>query len=263
MVKVGVLQLKLRKEEEENFKKIEELLLEAQNNKAEIACLPEKWNALTPMYKKETKNGVVFRFLSKMAKKYKIYLIGGAIPVNLNDKKYVISYIFDNNGKCIGAQKKIHLYSIENEYITCGSELEIIKTDFGLIGIGICFDLNAYPEVGRTFALNGVNLIFNPSMIPSSGIENWHIYLKARALENRMPIIGINAVGDSPSSYPLTGESIIIGFYKGHPTPAKLKITKGKKNKEQLLLADLDLSYPQKIRQKRLSNIKSFEIKKN
>ncbi len=261
MVKIGVLQLQVRKDKE-NFEKIEELINEAKNKNIDIVCLPEKWNAKSPLEPIENENGSVFKFLSKMAKNYKLYVIGGAIVVNLDEKKYVISYIFDKNGKCIGAQRKIHLYSYENQYITSGSELELINTDFGLIGVAICFDLNAFPEVGRAYALNGASIVFNPSMIPVNGIENWHIYLKARVLENRMPVVGINSVGGSPAGNVLTGESIIIGFHKGHETPAKLKIIKGEKNKEQLIFADLDLQYPQKLREKRFSNIKSFKIKK-
>jgi len=261
LVKVGVLQLKVRKQED-NFTEIEKFLMEAKEREAEIVCLPEKWNAISPLNPVEESNGSIFKFLSKMAKKFKIYLIGGAILVKKDEKTYVVSYIFDYNGKCIGEQKKIHLYSYENNYVTSGSELELINTDFGPIGVAICFDLNAFPEVGRTFALNGANLIFNPSMIPVAGIENWHIYLKARALENRMPIVGINAVGDSPAGNILPGESIIIGFNKGHETPAKLKIIKGEKNTEQVVFANLDLDFPKKIRDKRLSHIRTFKIKK-
>ncbi|NVM01345.1 MAG: carbon-nitrogen hydrolase family protein [Candidatus Helarchaeota archaeon] len=262
MVKLGVLQLQVRKDEG-NFEKIEELVNEAKKEKIEIVCLPEKWNAKGPLEPIENENGNIFKFLSKMAKNYKLYIIGGAILVKLEDNNYVISYIFDKNGNCIGAQRKIHLYSYENQYVTSGSELELINTDFGIIGVAICFDLNAFPEVGRAYALNGANIVFNPSMIPGGGIENWHIYLKARALENRMPVVGVNAVGGSPAGNLLTGESIIIGFHKGHESPAKLKIIKGEKNKEQLIFADLDLEYPQKLREKRLPHIKSFKIKKN
>ncbi|MHA1379950.1 MAG: nitrilase-related carbon-nitrogen hydrolase [Candidatus Helarchaeota archaeon] len=261
MVNICVLQIKVRSSEE-NYEKIEELLLEAQSKNVEIACLPEKWNASELMAPIEEENGNTFKFLSKMAKKFDMYLVGGAISIKKDNENYVVSYVFDPNGKCIGAQKKIHLYSYENKYIKSGNELEIIKTKFGPIGVAICFDLNAFPEIGRSFALNGVNLIFNPSMIYDVGIENWHIYLKARALENRMPIVGINSVGKAPSGHLLTGESIIISFYKGHQSPAKLKIIQGPKNKEKLIFANLDLSYPMEIRKKRLSYVKSFSIKK-
>jgi len=260
LVKVGVIQIKIRNPQE-NFEKIEDFMTEAKNNQAEVVCLPEKWNTTGPMSPIEEESGETYNFLSKMARKFEIYLVGGAITINSNKENFVISYIFDPNGNCIGKQKKIHLYSYENKYVKSGNELEIIKTKFGLIGVAICFDLNAFPEIGRSFALNGVNLIFNPSMIYDVGIENWHIYLKARALENRMPIIGINSVGKAPSGHSLTGESIIIGFYKGHQSPAKLKIIQGKKNEEQLIFADLDLSYPMEIRKKRLSNMRTFKIK--
>ncbi|MFX1451253.1 MAG: carbon-nitrogen hydrolase family protein [Promethearchaeota archaeon] len=262
MVKIGVLQLQIRKDED-NFNKIEELINEAKEKGIEIVCLPEKWNAKAALDPIENKEGNVFQFLSKIAKKYKIFIVGGAILVKIDDKNYVVSYVFDNNGKCIGNQRKIHLYSYENQYITSGSELELINTELGIIGVAICFDLNAFPEVGRAYALNGADIVFNPSMISEVGIENWHIYLKARALENRMPVVGVNGVGKSPAGNLMTGESIIIGFHKGHESPAKLKIIQGEKNKEQLIFADLDLKYPQKIRQNRLSNIKSFKIKKN
>ena len=262
MVKIGILQLKVRSTEE-NLNKIEEMLTQLNTQNVDIVSLPEKWNAFSSKEQLEEENGRIYNFLSTMAKKFKIYLIGGAITVKSNEENYVIGYTFDRTGKCIGAQRKIHLYSFENKYAQSGSELEIINTEFGPIGVAICFDLNAFPEIGRAFALNGVNLIFNPSMIPADGIENWHIYLKARALENRMPIIGMNPVGKAASGYSLTGQSLIIGFYKGHRSPAKLKIIPGKKNEEEIIIADIDLSYPQELRKNRLTHMKSFTIKKS
>jgi len=44
MVKLGVLQLQIRKDED-NFDKIEELINEVKEKSIEIVCLPEKWNA--------------------------------------------------------------------------------------------------------------------------------------------------------------------------------------------------------------------------
>ena len=51
---------------------------------------------------------------------------------------------------------------------------------------------------------DGGSLIVNPSLITSEFKEVWHIYVKGRSLETRLPVISINSL-----SNPFLGGSIV------------------------------------------------------
>ena len=50
--------------------------------------------------------------LSNLARKLKIYLIGGSIPEKDGNRMYNTSYIFGKEGKLIGKHRKIHLFDV-------------------------------------------------------------------------------------------------------------------------------------------------------
>jgi len=259
MVKIASFQIKLR-DIKENFEKIREFGEKLSDENVEILCLPEKWNATSSPPETISDESSFLKEIANFAKKYNIYVVLGALAEKAQEKIYVTAYLIDKKGEIMGKQRKIHLYSFEAKKFSKGSEFKVFETDFGKIGIAVCFDLNAFPEVGRAFAIKGTDIIFNPVMVFEEGIENWHIYLKSRALENRMPIVGVNSVGKSPMGNNLTGESLIIGFKKGYESPAKLKLSYGKKGKEEMIITNIDLDYPRKIRAKRLAEIQEFKM---
>ena len=272
-IKVAAIQNK-KTSKEETFDRVEKLIQEAANANVDIACLSERWNLpglevanLKQFdrldFKKyfEPQEGDTLQKLSEWAKENSIYLIGGAILENIGDKNYSVSPFFDRSGKLIGKQYKIHLYGIENRFLDRGNEFKFFKTEFGIISMAICFDFNAFPEVARYLAVNGADLVFNPSLIRREGLESWHIYLKARALENRLPVVGCNGIGKNGFGGVFTGECLIIDFQVGHESPAKLKIRQGKKSEEQIVIGDLNLEYARKIRKKRLSERIEFDHK--
>jgi predicted amidohydrolase len=192
-------------------------------------------------------------FLQKSSAELGIYIIGGGIWVYSEDEteNHISSGLFNSQGELLGFQRKLHLYLAEKEKFIPGNELKIFETEFGKIGIVICFDMT-FPEVARFYALNDADIIFSPVLIREEGIENWHIYLKARALENRMPICAVNCVGQWGDQH-YAGQSLIIDFKKGYETPSKLQIRCASSNEEQLLLDNVDLNTAQKLRKKRLA----------
>ena len=55
----------------------------------------------------------------------------------------------------------------------------------------VCHDV-VFPESARTLVLKGAEVILNPSLITTLGIEPWRAYITARVLENRVPIVAAN-----------------------------------------------------------------------
>jgi len=130
-----------------------------------------------------------------------------------------------NLGFCIEGGRvhfrpKIHPFIPERPYFQGGDFIAPIETSFGKIGLQICYDLR-FPEVGRSLALQGADLLATVAQFPISRLNQWRILCQARAIENQLPHISCNWAqgGGSMITSPLgeiiagadPGESIIYG----------------------------------------------------
>lgn len=266
MLKIACIQPEVHFAKKNCYAEIEFLLkdLLEKFHKCEFICLPERW---VPIEDKIAKNfqvekGEDYNFIKNLAKEYSINIISGGIweKRNSNDKPVITSYFFNENGEEIGRQDKIHLYSYEREQFTPGNELRIFKhNDFNFV-ILICFDM-AFLETPRLAVENGADILISPTQIREEGMENWDIYLKARALENRIPIVGCNTYG-SFFKRKFLGSSKIISFIEGFVSPSKLKIIEAPINKSGVIYDEINLQFPRKLRKLRLSEtIEKSKIK--
>jgi predicted amidohydrolase len=163
----------------------------------------------------------------------------------------ITCYFFDEHGDEIGRQEKIHLYAYEQEQFEPGKELKIFKLNqLCNFAILICFDM-AFFETPRLAIENGADILFSPTQIREDGMNNWEIYLKARALENRVPVVACNSFG-SYLRRKFIGNSKIISFHKGIISPSKLKIVQGPINSSGFIFDNIDLTFPKKMRKIRL-----------
>jgi len=235
---------------------IKELLEE--HKKPDIICLPERWVPLNLDIEKnfQLERGPDYLFIKELAKKYKINILSGAIwekrIEKQDEKNYITCYFFDSKGEEIGRQDKIHLYTYELKYFQPGKELKIFKFKNYSFAILICFDM-AFYETPRLAAENGADLLISPTQIREEGLYNWNIYLQARALENRIPVMACNTVGTIKlqNIRKFLGKSKIISFENGAITPSKLIIKEGPPN-SGYIYDNIDLIFPRKLRKYRL-----------
>jgi predicted amidohydrolase len=91
--------------------------------------------------------------------------------------------LIDRKGEVAGKYHKVSLPREEIEGgVTPGDDLPVFDTDFGKIGMMICWDVT-FPEAARTLAFQGAEVIFLP-------IWGGHLILaKARALENQVYLV--------------------------------------------------------------------------
>lgn len=117
--------------------------------------------------------------------------------------------LFSPDGE-IFVYHKTHLFHLrearEEDFVTRGHELVVISTDLAKIGLSICYDLN-FPEVFRTLALKGAQIILLPAAWPKMAGATWDILLPARALENQVYVL---ACGQTGGEY--YGHSKIIDY---------------------------------------------------
>jgi len=209
---------------------------------AEIVCLPEHW-----LLGKRPSFEDALLALQREAARSRVVVIAGAGFVRHNQGVAVQSAVFDKTGEELGRQSKTHLYGKERSVAQAGDDYKIFEAAGIKFGIAICHDL-VYPEVVRTFALRGADVIFAPARITTSGIEPWHLYLKARALENRIPIVSPNVLAPPRCM----GESMIVGLRAKGKIVYPEVLRKGG-SRQRILHAKLDLKTAERARRQRLA----------
>jgi predicted amidohydrolase len=155
--------------------------------------------------------------LSARAKYYGAYIIGGTVLHRKDDGKlYNTSLLFDREGKVVGDYDKIHLFDVldgegdnkESNYCTRGDHLLVHDTDFGRIGVIVCYDIR-FPEFMRTLALQGVRYLFVPAAFYSPRQDHWTDLLRAIALQNSLYVVAVNNYGAYNADNIFCGRSLI------------------------------------------------------
>jgi predicted amidohydrolase len=95
----------------------------------------------------------------------------------------------------IGTYRKTHLPFLGVDRFTLpGDEFPVYETPLGRIGLEICYDLR-FPEVTRTLALKGADLVAHPTNFPMAAKVQTDVITLARAAENRIYLLTANRVG--------------------------------------------------------------------
>jgi predicted amidohydrolase len=256
-MRVASIQPEIYKNRTSCYKEIEKILKELleQFKNCDIICLPERW---VPFFRDVNLNfqeerGNDYKFIKRLAKEYNIKCISGGIwEKRLKSKPVITCYFFDEYGTEIGRQDKIHLYAYEREQFKPGDEIKIFKLKKSYhFAILICFDM-AFFETPRLAVENGADILFSPTQIREDGMENWNVYLKARALENRVPIVACNSFGNYLNRR-FPGKSKIISFHEGKVSPSDLKIVQASENSSGFIFDDINLNFPRELRNIRLN----------
>jgi len=180
----------------------------------DVIVFPETWNVgFFPKNVKEladTNGEPTCSLLSDLARRYNVNVVGGSIANNEDNKIYNANYVFDRNGQIISKYNKIHLFSPsgEHEYFEHGNKVSVFELDGLMASTIICYDLR-FPELARTLALQGVQILFVPAEWPLARVKHWTTLLRARAIENQMFVVGVNGVGVA-NEVKYGGNSMII-----------------------------------------------------
>jgi predicted amidohydrolase/GNAT superfamily N-acetyltransferase len=136
-----------------------------------------------------------------LALRYNINIIGGSHPTQMpNGRVENICYVFLRDGS-IHRQAKIHPTPNEVWWwnIEGGSELDVIQTDCGPIGVLICYDAE-FPELARHLTDQGAQILFVPFCT-----DERQSYLRvryccqARAVENQVYVVMAGNCGNLPN----------------------------------------------------------------
>ncbi len=133
----------------------------------------------------------------------------------------------------IGTYRKTHLPFLGvDRFVVPGDELNVYDTPLGRIGVEICYDLR-FPEVTRTLALKGADIIAFPTAFPMAAKMQTEVITLARAAENRVYLLMANRVGKERWGEFCGWSQIVDPFGK--------RLAEAGETEEALLVADVEL----------------------
>lgn len=247
--------------------KIEQWVQLASNHQAQILLFPEYFSMeLASLFSKEVYSSLSNQLLSiqsyfnnflnlfsELSVRYGVYICAGSFPVRLNSGEYRNRSYFFNPQGTFDFQEKLIMTRFENEswFISPGAEIKVFDSEFGKIGINICYD-SEFPLIARSQAERGAHLILVPSCTDTlAGYHRVKIGSQARALENQCIVIQSPTVGEAKWSEAIDVNVGAAGIYtpvdNGFPSDGILSI--GKLNQPQWIYAEFDLNQVQQVRE--------------
>ena len=172
----------------------------------DVICLPE---VFMTTYVRENKtlsekagiSGELLKEFMAFARANRCYVIC-PLYTRENGKIYNAAVVIDRQGNRVGEYRKIHL---PDDEVTMGLtpgplQPPVFKTDFGTIGVQICYDVN-WNEQWRALRQQGAEMIFWPSAFAAGQALN------AKAWQNKVVVVS-RTNKDTSKICDITGEVV-------------------------------------------------------
>jgi len=150
------------------------------------------------------------------------------------DKIFNSALLINGEG-ILQTYRKLHLFNTESEYFDPGdTPLQVCDINGVKVGLMVCYDW-AFPEVARTLALQGADLICHPSNLVLPWCQQ---AMLTRCMENSVFAITTNRIGSDirpRGTLNFTGQSQIAG-------PKGVVVHQSSTTEEVLFIAAVDLA---------------------
>lgn len=193
-------------------------------------------------------DGPTTKVMMEKAKKHNMVIIAPIYEEEMPGVYYNTAAVIDADGKYLGKYRKNHIPQVkgfwEKFFFKPGNMgYPVFKTAYGTIGVYICYDRH-FPEGARCLGLAGAEIVYNPSATVAGLSEYiWKLEQPAHAVANGYYLGAINRVGtEGPWN---------IGEFYGQSyfvNPKGEFLATASRNKDELLVADLDMDVVREIR---------------
>jgi predicted amidohydrolase len=148
--------------------------------------------------------------------------LGIHVAFGMATKKEKVESVLYNTAVMVGPDgdvlhqyHKIHLRGEEQITFRSGYQIRECETALGsdglTVGMLVGWDL-AFPETARSLVMRGAELLIVLANWEEPHLDEWRVYLRARAYENAIFVAAANRVGEEPS-YTFFGQSAIVDPY--------------------------------------------------
>lgn len=220
-------------EVDRNFARAQALIAAAVEREGpDVVVLPETWS--TGFFPRDAaacadRDGErTRRTFSALARELNVNIVAGSVITLRDGACYNTAYVFDRSGALVAAYDKTHLFtpSGEGEVFRPGDRLCRFTLEGRACGLILCYDLR-FPELTRTLALEGLDLLFVPAQWPETRTAHLETLARARAIENQTFLALCNSAGTAGETR-CGGHSAILdpwGAYLARAEDAERAIT--------------------------------------
>jgi len=204
---------------------------------ADLVLLPEIMNG----EEREPLRGPSARLMAEKARQHGMYVCGGFYYYERKtDQLFNTALLFDRKGRQVGKYFKNHPYTPEilDSGVTAGTEVPVFRTDFGTVGIIICYD-SWFTDVTELLALKGAEVI----LFPNAGY--YRSLMPARSADNCVRFV-VSSLGSGHGIWDTTGTEVTDPnppptCHPNHPKTYR-KVRSRNVGNIEMLIATLDLS---------------------
>ena len=222
--RIAAIQMVSGPEVPANLAAAERLVAAAAAAGAKLAALPENFymigrhEADKVAAREPDGKGPVQDFLSAVAKKHSLWVVGGTAPISTDDDKRIrgACLVYDDSGERVARYDKMHLFRFKNETeqydeartLQPGNRPVTVASPFGRLALSVCYDVR-FPELYR--GLGEFDVMFVPSAFTvPTGAAHWETLLRARAIENRAYVVAPAQGGTHAGGRRTWGHSMIV-----------------------------------------------------
>jgi predicted amidohydrolase len=207
-----------------NLAQAEPLIAQAAGEGAKLVLLPENFGLMGLHAKDKISlrepdgDGMQQAFLSTTARRHRITLIGGSVPIACDDPTRIKQalLVYGPDGARIARYDKIHLFRFtqgdedydEAKTISAGATTQSFVADCGRVGLSICYDVR-FPELYRSFSDTALIVVPAAFTVPT-GKAHWETLLRARAIENQCYVLVAAQGGTHPGGRRTWGHSMLV-----------------------------------------------------
>jgi predicted amidohydrolase len=149
--------------------------------------------------------------LRAAANQFGVWISVGSLALKLPDENRFTnrSFLIAPSGRIVAQYDKIHMFDVtlseteqyrESDGYRPGDRAVIADTEFGKIGMTICYDIR-FPHLFRGLAKSGASILLIPAAFARpTGRAHWEVLLRARAIETGCFVIAAAQTGEHKTS---------------------------------------------------------------
>ncbi|ROO25756.1 nitrilase-related carbon-nitrogen hydrolase [Salinisphaera orenii] len=152
-------------------------------------------------------HGELFAALAERAAHHRTAVLFGAAEA-VDGGFANAAFFIDRDGRPGGVYRKAQLFGDESAGFVPGDALRLVSVGGHRLGVMICFDVE-FPEVARALARAGADALVTISANMTPFGFDHHLFATARAVENGLPHVYVNQVGEG-ERFTFTGGSMAV-----------------------------------------------------
>lgn len=231
-MKSALLQLTSSDDPAENLAAVCAMMAEAAAQGARFILTPEVTNCVSTSTTRQREvlqheeDDQSLAGLRDQAAALGVWLLIGSLGIKTHDADGRFanrSFMIGPQGQIVARYDKIHMFDVEvseaetfreSKNYRPGNRAVLAQTDFGTVGMTICYDIR-FPHLYAALAQAGARILTVPSAFsPVTGAAHWQSLLRVRAIENGCWVLAPAQTGAHPKTRGRTrhtyGHSMVV-----------------------------------------------------